>query len=124
MTHSWLESKKRRCMWCNNYEMKNYKNVVYTFFVRFLQQSHNKTMSSSSTPCKTDSDDCSICLNALTIGASLLTLTCGHKFHLQCLVSNVKAQNKECPLCRATIDDLLIKMLATSNQSVVMVSFI
>lgn len=80
-------------------------------------------MSSDSAPCKTQSDDCSICLNALTVGASLLTLSCGHKFHLQCLISNVQAQNKECPLCRTTIDDSLIKMLETSNQSIVMVSF-
>ena len=124
MTHSWLGSEKRWRMWCNNCGMKNYKNVVYTFIVRFLKQSHNKTMSSTSAACKTESVDCSICLNALTVGASLLTLSCGHKFHLQCLICNVKAQNKECPLCRAIIDDSLIKMLAASNQSIVMVSFI
>lgn len=73
-------------------------------------------MSSSNIPVVNVGDDCSICLTALGLGASLLTLTCGHKFHLQCLISNVKAQNKECPLCRATIDTSLLNMLSGNNQ--------
>ncbi len=36
-------------------------------------------------------DDSSICLNTLGLGTTLLTLSCGHQFHLQSLVSNVKA---------------------------------
>jgi len=74
-------------------------------------------MSSSTASSGTVNDDCSICLSALGLGASLLTLSCGHKFHLQCLVSNVQAQNKECPLCRANIDASLINMLSSTNQS-------
>jgi len=73
-------------------------------------------MSSTTASTETGNDDCSICLSALGLGASLLTLSCGHKFHLQCLASNVKAQNKECPLCRTNIDTSLINMLSTTNQ--------
>jgi hypothetical protein len=61
-------------------------------------------------------DDCSICLNALALGSPLLTLSCTHKFHLQCLASNVQAQNKECPLCRVAIDASVIQLLAGPGQ--------
>jgi hypothetical protein len=46
----------------------------------------------------------------------MLTLSCNHKFHLQCLASNIQAQNKECPLCRATIDASVVQLLAGPNQ--------
>jgi len=74
-------------------------------------------MSSTTASTETGNDDCSICLSALGLGASLLTLSCGHKFHLQCLASNVKAQNKECPLCRTNIDTSLINMLSIQQSS-------
>ncbi len=56
-------------------------------------------------------DECSICLNALAPGSPLLTLSCNHKFHLQCLASNLQAQNRECPLCRATVDASIVQLL-------------
>ncbi|CAF2652620.1 unnamed protein product [Rotaria sp. Silwood2] len=71
--------------------------------------------SSISTPSNA-TDDCSICLSALAAGSPLLTLTCNHKFHLQCLVSNIQARNKECPLCRAAIDASIVELLAGSRQ--------
>ncbi|CAF3700286.1 unnamed protein product [Rotaria sordida] len=61
-------------------------------------------------------DDCTICLNALAQGTPLLTLSCGHKFHFQCLASNIKAKNKECPLCRAAIEDSIIQLLGGPTQ--------
>ncbi|CAF5227996.1 unnamed protein product, partial [Rotaria magnacalcarata] len=51
----------------------------------------------SSSPSDTplpSTDDCAICLMTLAPGTVLLTLSCNHKFHLQCLVSNAQAQNK------------------------------
>ena len=72
---------------------------------------------SSPAPSNDTTDDCSICLNALVSGTILLTLTCNHKFHLQCLASNVKAHNNECPLCRTVLDASLIQMLATHNNA-------
>jgi hypothetical protein len=62
-------------------------------------------------------DDCSICLQSLTIDPPLLTLSCGHKFHLQCLALNVKAQNKECPLCRSTVESTLSQLLSGFNNN-------
>jgi hypothetical protein len=56
-------------------------------------------------------DDCSICLSALAPGSAILTLSCNHKFHFQCLASSIQAQNKECPLCRATIDAPIAQLL-------------
>jgi len=72
---------------------------------------------SSSTSAATN-DDCSICLSVLTTGLPLLTLSCGHKFHLQCLALNVKAQNKQCPLCRSTLEKSLSQLLASVNNNV------
>lgn len=63
------------------------------------------------------SDDCSICLYALAPGSPLLTLSCNHKFHLQCLSLNLKAQNRQCPLCRANIDNTIIQMLSGVKSS-------
>jgi hypothetical protein len=54
----------------------------------------------------------------LTTGLPLLTLSCGHKFHLQCLALNVKAQNKQCPLCRSTLEKSLSQLLASVNNNV------
>ncbi|CAF4673575.1 unnamed protein product [Rotaria sp. Silwood1] len=71
--------------------------------------------SQSTTPENTV-DDCIICLSALAQGTPLLTLSCGHKYHFQCLASNIKAQNKECPLCRAKIEDSVIQTFARPVQ--------
>lgn len=70
---------------------------------------------SSPTPPSDTTDDCSICLNVLAAGTTLLTLSCNHKFHLQCLASNVKAHNNQCPLCRTALDASLIQMLASAG---------
>ena len=71
---------------------------------------------SSTSPSGSTADDCSICLNALAAGTTLLTLSCNHKFHLQCLASNVQAHNNQCPLCRTALDTSLIQMLATAGN--------
>ncbi len=76
----------------------------------------------SAAPSGSTVDDCSICLNALASGTPLLTLSCNHKFHLQCLASNVKANNNQCPLCRTAIDAPLIQMLAGASAANVSVN--
>ncbi|CAF4673112.1 unnamed protein product, partial [Rotaria magnacalcarata] len=73
---------------------------------------------SSSTTAGNTTDNCAICLSALAPGTPLLTLSCNHKFHLQCLASNIKATNKECPLCRATIEESIVQLLAGSTGPV------
>ncbi|CAF4891547.1 unnamed protein product [Rotaria sp. Silwood1] len=61
-------------------------------------------------------DDCTICLTSLTPGTPLLTLSCNHKFHFQCLALNIQAKNNECPLCRATIDASVLQLLGNPSQ--------
>jgi hypothetical protein len=63
-------------------------------------------------------DDCSICLSALGPGELLLTLSCTHKYHLQCLVSNVKAQNNQCSLYQTTIETSLTQLLTGASSRV------
>lgn len=72
------------------------------------------TSSNNSTPA---ADDCTICLNNLASGSPILTLSCNHKFHFQCLTLNIQAKNHECPLCRAAIDDSVIQQLSQSVQA-------
>ena len=57
-------------------------------------------------------DDCTVCLNSLTSGSPILTLSCNHKFHFKCITLNIQANNHECPLCRAAIDDSVIQQLS------------
>ena len=68
-------------------------------------------MASSPDPSAQNVDDCTICLNSLAPGTALLTLSCNHKFHLECLASNIQASNQECPLCRKAIDPAVIQLL-------------
>ena len=45
-----------------------------------------------------DSDECSVCCNKLDAG--VYTTKCGHKFHLDCIVTWY-SKHVTCPLCRA-----------------------
>ena len=71
----------------------------------------------TSTPSVKTLDDCSICLSTLAPGSTLLTLSCSHKFHLQCLALNLKAQHKQCPLCRATIDPAVTELFTIADTN-------
>ncbi|CAF0892477.1 unnamed protein product [Adineta ricciae] len=62
-------------------------------------------------------DSCAICLSALVPGPPVLTLSCNHKFHLQCLAASIQAQNKQCPLCRVAIDATVVQLLIRKHQS-------
>jgi hypothetical protein len=44
-------------------------------------------------------------------------LSCGHKFHFQCLALNVKADNKECPLCRSALEASLSQVLSSFKSN-------
>lgn len=46
---------------------------------------------------------CSICLEAVDIGAEVLRLRCEHWFHPTCVVTWLKG-SQDCPLCRDTVD--------------------
>ncbi|CAF1056738.1 unnamed protein product [Adineta steineri] len=70
----------------------------------------------SSKSINTTIDNCSICLSALTGGTPRLILSCNHKFHFQCLASSIRAQNNQCPLCRAAIDASITQLLSANRS--------
>lgn len=76
-------------------------------------------MATSPNPSAQNTDDCTICLNSLAPGTTLLTLSCNHKFHLQCLAANIQASNEECPLCRTKIDPSVLQLLKTKSAPTV-----
>jgi hypothetical protein len=45
-------------------------------------------------------DSCSICLENIDIGSMVYSIPCNHKFHINCLKSNLINYNRNCPLCR------------------------
>jgi len=45
-------------------------------------------------------DECSICFESIPIGSSIYNIPCSHKFHLDCLKSQLINYNRTCPLCR------------------------
>uniref|UniRef100_A0A7S3NDZ7 RING-type domain-containing protein n=1 Tax=Euplotes harpa TaxID=151035 RepID=A0A7S3NDZ7_9SPIT len=49
----------------------------------------------------TQKEECSICLNTLV---SARELSCGHHFHLLCLLTLIKNGDKRCPVCRRSFD--------------------
>ena len=50
-----------------------------------------------------DDDTCSICFESDTDDNQPITLLCGHKFHLKCILKWL-AHQKTCPLCRQVIE--------------------
>lgn len=62
----------------------------------------------------TNSDkECIICTEKLNIGRQL---SCGHCFHLVCLMKWIEKGTKNCPLCR---DDIQIDMTLFSNRNII-----
>ena len=51
-----------------------------------------------------DESNCSICMSDYEREEEILTLTCFHKFHAQCVEEWFKSQNW-CPVCRTKIDE-------------------
>ena len=48
-----------------------------------------------------DMTNCSICIKPLTVTTGFFTTSCGHQFHLRCIVHWLLMSNVEdCPMCR------------------------
>ena len=48
---------------------------------------------------------CCVCLDTLTLGDTNTTFTtCGHAYHLSCLLSSLRNKNS-CPMCRGSLED-------------------
>jgi hypothetical protein len=50
-----------------------------------------------------DKFDCSVCIDEMKVGDTIITLPCKHMFHEDCLVAWLKEHNT-CPNCRAPIE--------------------
>lgn len=56
------------------------------------------------------SEECSICLEKLTIGENYFSIECGHNYHSSCLIKT----NGKCPICvskTSELDDIFLKEL-------------
>lgn len=67
-------------------------------------------------------NSCSICLEKFTESSSEITLGCSHKYHFNCIHTNIiqgTTPNK-CPLCRSKIKmkDSLIKLSEEDSQKI------
>ena len=53
-----------------------------------------------------ENEDCAICFEPLGTTQAIFQLSCGHKFHNNCLVNWCEAKQGDitCPLCRAPVD--------------------
>jgi len=66
-------------------------------------------------------NSCSICLENLEKSSSEITLGCSHKYHLNCIYTNITqgtTTHSKCPLCRRNIkmEDSLIKLSEEDNN--------
>ncbi len=65
-------------------------------------------------------NSCSICLEKITESSSEITLGCSHKYHLNCIHTNITQGTtpNKCPLCRSKIKmkDSLIKLSEEDMQ--------
>ena len=55
-------------------------------------------------PVAADENNCTICMSDYVKDEEILTLTCFHKFHSECIETWFKSQNW-CPVCRTKIDE-------------------
>lgn len=61
------------------------------------------SMEASSTPA-----ECSICLEEIQVGGSIIRLPCGDIFHESCLATIAAHQHSACPLCRQSIPTIRV----------------
>ena len=52
----------------------------------------------------TNEDQCSICCECILPNQCINRLTCGHTFHVHCMLVLLANGNERCPICRSTID--------------------
>jgi len=51
-----------------------------------------------------DEKNCRVCMGDYEQGEMIMTLTCFHKFHAECIETWFKSQNW-CPICRTKLDE-------------------
>ena len=61
---------------------------------------------------------CSTCLESFTSKCDISTTPCGHVFHTVCIQKWLEKDNKNCPQCRTSFDQM-IKLYFSENEFVV-----
>ena len=96
----------------------------------FIQEIFESCASSSAAPaapcCENTNQDssevakllqpytCSVCLDELHLGNTNMTTTsCGHTFHLSCLLKSLVQKNL-CPMCRGELEDTRVKQMPSN----------
>jgi hypothetical protein len=62
---------------------------------------------------------CTICRSSLQDGRDVLTTSCQHMFHAECIATNANVSNNKCPNCRKPIrsfDDVFTGYGKTSKE--------
>jgi hypothetical protein len=63
-----------------------------------------------------DEKVCSICLCEENDDAKMHALDCGHKFHVDCILSWYKSGGKSCPMCRHTSTSNTLSFMDTQAR--------
>ena len=61
------------------------------------------------------SRQCAICLDTMKHNEAITKLTCGHRFHSDCIQHSLRSNNPNCPICRAVIVNNPYAHLANPN---------
>jgi hypothetical protein len=57
----------------------------------------------------TFSQTCAICIEEVLPNSVLVSLECGHQFHVVCIFEDIRTSNKNrCPLCRKALTSVII----------------
>lgn len=62
------------------------------------------------------SEDCSICMQEMKEGDSIINICGSHNFHEDCVVDWFKVK-PQCPLCKVFLRPILLKHIAINNQN-------
>jgi hypothetical protein len=74
----------------------------------------NTNQASSESAKLLQSYTCSVCLDELRLGNTNMTTTsCGHTFHLSCLLKSLVQKNL-CPMCRGELEDTRVKQMPSN----------
>ena len=85
-------------------------NIDWGEWVEWLRCSQINVLHDSSTAWKlppqdeSSNDECALCLECFHVGESVLTLTCGHTYHTNCITRRLSFtvfRSRSCPVCKA-----------------------
>ena len=102
-----------------NKKSKNMTNEIILLkkHIKSLKEENKKLELSNK--CISQNNYCTICLESLSItNSNFFTLSCKHKFHLNCMMHFMIKSKPKCPLCRIEIElpDILKEFEKLNNE--------